>query len=197
MCDKLYESAKAFSKLLNIRYKIIVGRKGQLVNINLEFEATEFVHLTGLHKLTDNEFLRTAPREKVFQAALNNNINYSTISKSVRFLNIYNRIEYFAHLESMLDNNEIIFKYNTNRNTFSLIQADYLLQSQYNQKNMYIFIDKQPNSDTYFCRSFFPKGKKDYTVGQAKYTLLYKEKINKQSGKSIIQYNKLPLSSLS
>lgn len=31
----------------------------------------------------------------------------------------------------------------------------------------------------------------DYTVGQAKYTLLYKKKINKTTGKSEIQYDKL------
>ena len=43
----------------------------------------------------------------------------------------------------------------------------------------------------HFRRSFFPKGDKDYTAGQAKYTLLYKKKINKITGESEIQYDKL------
>ena len=90
----------------------------------------------------------------------------------------------------MLDSNEIIFKYNSKKQVFSLIQADYLLQSAHNSRDIYIFLDRLENSDSHFCRSFFPKGDKDYTAGQAKYTLLYK-KINKITGESEIQYDNL------
>ena len=191
MSDKLQRCAVAFSELLNVQYKIILGRKGQLINITLGFDETQFVHLAGLHKLTDNEFFRTASRKKVFNAALNGSISYEIVAKSSNFNEIQDRIEYFEFLEEMLDSNNIIFRYNSKRNVFSLIQADYLMQSQYNCSDVYIFIDKLKNSDVHFCRSFFPKGDKDYTAGQAKYTLLYKEKINLKTGKSIVQYNRL------
>lgn len=191
MSDKLQRCAVAFSELLNVQYKIILGRKGQSINITLGFDETQFVHLAGLHKLTDNEFLRTASRKKVFDAALNGSISYETVSKSPNFDEIQDRIEYFEFLEKMLDSNNIIFRYNSEQNVFSLIQADYLMQSQYNSSDVYIFIDKLKDSDVHFCRSFFPKGDKDYTIGQAKYTLLYKEKINLKTGESVVQYDRI------
>ncbi|MCI8521258.1 MAG: hypothetical protein HFE51_09875 [Clostridia bacterium] len=191
MQDKLQQCAKAFSKLLDIQYKIIVGRKGELVEILLAFDITEFVHLAGLHKLTDNEFFRTASRKKVFEHILNGKISYETAAKSEEFELVSERINCLEYLEDMLDSNDIIFKYNSKQNIFSLIQADYLMESKHDSQSVYIFIDKVKNSNLHFCRSFFPKGDKDYTVGQTKYTLLYKEKINTANGTIEIQYNKL------
>lgn len=189
--DKLQRCAVAFQNLINTQYEIIIGRKGLLSKIVLDFSETEFVHLAGLHKLTDNEFFRTASRKKVFEYALNGDISYETLAKSERFDFVKERIEYFEFLENMLDSNDIIFKYNSKKNVFSLIQADYLMQSAYDSRDIYIFIDKLEGSDTHFCRSFFPKDDKDYTVGQAKYTLLYKKKINKLTGDSVVQYDRL------
>ena len=191
MIDKLQKCALAFQKLVDIRYEIIIGRKGQTSKIVLDFSETEFVHLTGLHKLVDNDFLRTASRKKVFDSILAGTISYETLSKSKNFNYVKDRIKYFEFLEDMLDSNDIIFKYNTKKQVFSLIQADYLLQSYLDRREIYIFLDRVGTSDFHFCRSFFPKTDKDYTVGQAKFTLLYKEKINKTTGESKIQYDRL------
>ena len=54
-----------------------------------------------------------------------------------------------------------------------------------------IFLDQLPEPDTFFCRSFFPKEGKDYTKGQAVYTLLKKEKISLSTGTIITQYDRL------
>lgn len=191
MADKLQRCALAFQKLIDTQYEIIIGRKGQMSKIILNFSETEFVHLAGLHKLVDNEFFRTASRKKVFDYALDGKIDYDTLTKSENFDFVKERIEYFEFLESMLDSNEIIFKYNSKKQVFSLIQADYLLQSAHNSRDIYIFLDRLKNSDSHFCRSFFPKGDKDYTAGQSKYTLLYKKKTNKITGESEIQYDRL------
>ena len=191
MADKLQKCALAFQKLIDTQYEIIIGRKGQTSKIILNFSETEFVHLAGLHKLVDNEFFRTASRKKVFVSALDGKISYDRLTKSENFDFIKERIEYFEFLESILDSNEIIFKYNSKKQAFSLIQADYLLQSAHNSRNIYIFLDRLENSNSHFCRSFFPKGDTDYTVGQTKYTLLYKKKINKKTGETIVQYDKL------
>lgn len=157
MADKLQRCALAFQKLIDTQYEIIIGRKGQMSKIILNFSETEFVHLAGLHKLVDNEFFRTASRRKVFDYALDGKIDYNTLTKSENFDFVKERIEYFEFLESMLDSNEIIFKYNSKKQVFSLIQADYLLQSAHNSKDIYIFLDKLENSDFHFCRSFFRK----------------------------------------
>lgn len=191
MADKLQRCALAFQKLINTQYEIIIGRKSQMSKIILNFSETEFAHLAGLHKLVDNEFFRTASRKKVFDYALDGKIDYETLTKSEKFDFVKERIEYFEFLESMLDSNDIIFKYNSKKNVFSLIQADYLLQSAHDSRDIYIFLDRLENSGSHFCRSFFPKGDKDYTAGQAKYTLLYKKKINKITSKVETQYNKL------
>ncbi len=191
MQDKLQRCAEAFSNLLNIQYKIIVGRKGELTEIMIAFDKTEFVHLAGLHKLTDNEFFRTTSRKKVFEYILDGKISYETVAKSDEFEHVRDRIDCLEYLEDMLDRNDIIFKYNSKQNIFSLIQADYLMESTHENQAVYIFLDKVENSNLHFCRSFFPKGDKDYTVGQTKYTLLYKEKINTANKTSEIQYNKL------
>jgi hypothetical protein len=53
--DKLFECAKCYENLLDKKYHMIVGRKGKAVEIVLTFEAADFHHLIGLHKLSDIE----------------------------------------------------------------------------------------------------------------------------------------------
>lgn len=48
----------------------------------------------------------------------------------------------------------------------------------------------------YFCRSFFPMDKRDYTKEQMQYTLLKKEKINLQTGEITARYDRLTPKSL-
>ncbi len=86
MVDKLQRCALAFQKLIDTQYEIIIGRKGQMSKIILNFSETEFVHLTGLHKLVDNDFFRTASRKKVFDYALDGKISYDTLTKSENLL---------------------------------------------------------------------------------------------------------------
>jgi len=74
---------------------------------------------------------------------------------------------------------------------YSIIEADYLLSTPLDNAEIYIFIDKRDGADLYFCRSFFPKGQKDYTVGQTVYTMLFKEKINVSNGTKELQYDRL------
>ncbi len=188
--DKLQECAKAFEKLLTVKYNIIIARKTKQVNITLQFDKVDFHHLAGLHKLQDIRISR-ANRTSSFDNILNNKINFQTISSSRYISQVSDRLEPLAHIENLLDSNELVFKYNTRTNTFSLIQADYLLSTPYSGNDVYIFLSKNKDNENYFCRSFFPKDKKDYTIGQAQYILLYKEKINLITGKEEIQFNRL------
>lgn len=52
-------------------------------------------------------------------------------------------------------------------------------------------IDPFDKIEHFFCRSFFQKGEKDYTKGQAIYTLLKKEKTILSTGKTMVQYDRL------
>lgn len=188
--DQLLECATAYQKLLNITYRIVLGRKGKQTELKIYFEPVSFHHLIGLHKLGDLRIAR-ANREKTFSDILNGKITYQFISQSKYFHLIEKRFLPFSSIESILDQNQMIFRYNTKLNQFSLIEADYLLSTPYDGNDIYIFLANQDSTERYFCRSFFPKGSKDYTQGQAIYTLLYKEKICISTGDVQIQYDRL------
>ncbi|MGN9172091.1 PBECR4 domain-containing protein [Lachnospiraceae bacterium HCP1S3_A8] len=130
-------------------------------------------------------------RDKVFQQILTGNISINDLKKSQYFPNIQNRIEPFIQIENFLDSNKLIFRYNQKLQTFSLIEAEYLLSTPYENTDIYIFLDRQKEPDYFFCRSFFQKEEKDYTKGQAIFTLLIKEKINLRTEEKIIQYDRL------
>lgn len=189
--DKLQERAESFRKLLDNEYIIKLGRKNQITELTINFERSDFFHLIGLHKLKDviNGKLRT---DKIFTNCLKGNISYKMIEKSEFFCSLGNRFEYFNQLEKMLDSNEIIFKCNTNSmKKYSRIIADYELKSMHENLTFYLFIEKRAYSHNQYCKSFIHDNVVDYTYGQTKMTLLYKEKLNKRTGDSIIQYNRL------
>lgn len=189
--DKLFESASAFNRLLDFEYRFIIGRKGKTSELKIGFCEKEFHHIIGLQYLTDIPNVKRN-RTHIFDEILKGNITYEKICKSVFINKIDERILMSLYLEQLFDSNELIFKYNEKSNSFSLIQAEYLLQSSLNGQEIYIFIDKRTeDNNQYFCRSFFPKSNKDYSKNQTKYTLLYKEKINIKTGESIVQYDRI------
>lgn len=75
--DTLQACAKAFENLLPIKYRILIGRKGKAVELTVGFEAVEFHHFVGLHKLHDLRIAR-ANREKVFSQILSGDITLLT-----------------------------------------------------------------------------------------------------------------------
>ena len=175
--DKLQKCAKAFENLLEIQYRIIIGRKGKTAELVIGFSKLDFHHLMGLGKLKD---LRIAKQNRgsVFDEIITGITTYETLTKSRYLAQIENRFEPLALVEQLLDDNRLVFRYNTKLNQFSLIEADYLLSTPFENSDIYIFIAEHKDTGKYFCRSFFPKEKKDYTEGQPRYTMLYKEKRN-------------------
>lgn len=188
--DKLTKCVTAFNKLLDMQYRIILGRKGKTTELNITFSKLDFHHLMGLGKLKD---LRIATRNRglVFDEILTGKTTYETISKSRYIHLIENRFYPLAHIEKLFDDNHLIFRYNTKLNHFSLIEADYLLATPYAGNDIYIFLACHNDTGQYFCRSFFPREKKDYTKGQAVYTMLYKEKICLSTKDMQVQYDRL------
>jgi len=195
--DKLKKCAIAFQDLLDKQYKIILARKGKETEILLTFDKTDFYHLVGLQKLTDLVYLKK-DRSRIFDEILKGDITYEMIRKSPFFeaneskkqYGIKDRIDYFMHIERILDSNNLAFKFNKNKNTWSLIDCKYIFENLDFDKNIYVFIDERTYNGDKFCRSFFPRVDKDYTRSQTKMTLIYKEKINLKLNESIIQLDK-------
>lgn len=189
--DKLQERAIAFRHLMNYQYVIKLGRKGQIYSFVIDFQKQDFFHLIGLQKLIDLRFLKRSA-EYIFNGCLKGNLTYSMLEKSDYFEELGYRLECFHLLENILDDNELVFKCNINSmRVYSNIKADYMLQNFKDDLTLYIFTEKRTNANTQFCKSFFENSEKDYSKGQTKMTLLYKEKINKITGESEIQYDKL------
>lgn len=103
---------------------------------------------------------------------------------------IRERVCFLRFLESIMDDNRTVFKYNKKENAFSLIQADFLLKNAMENRNIFVFLAKSDN-DFYFCRSFFPESTIDYTKGHTSWTLLRKKKILKSSGEEIVLYDRI------
>ena len=120
--DKLQKCAKAFEKLLEIQYRIIIGRKGKTVELVIGFSKLDFHHLMGLGKLKD---LRIAKQNRgsVFDEIIIGSTTYETLAKSRYLPQIENRFEPLALIEQLLDDNRLVFRYNAKLNQFSLIEA--------------------------------------------------------------------------
>ena len=59
-----------------------------------------------------------------------------------------------------------------------------------NNSGLFLFLSNA-RDDSYFCRSFFPEEKMDYTKNQASWTFLYKKKRNLIDGSEHILYDRL------
>lgn len=195
--NKLKQCAINFESLLDIEYKIVLGRKGKETCFTIDFLEEEFFHLVGLQYLKDLTYLKKS-REYIFDRIMNDDITYDMISKSYFFTkpindkiltSVSDRIDAFCNIVSILDSKNIYFKYSQNRNAASKIQAEFLLKTEYDNQITYIFLQQRVDSKARLCKSFFPKDKLDYSKGQAQMTLLYKEKLNKASGEYIEQVN--------
>ena len=185
----VYDCVDAFSKLLKIQYKIVIGRKGKAVMLNVNFSKEDCFHLMGLQYLKDRPDLNKK-RSQIFDNLLNRKISKHHIESSDFYSKIRDRIDLLPNLENIFDSNNTIFKYNKKENAYSMIEADYLLENYLFERIVYLFLS-QERENHFFCRSFFPKEKRNYTKNQATWTLLYKEKVNIVTGEKMVLYNKL------
>ncbi|MBQ8679221.1 MAG: hypothetical protein IJ530_05590 [Treponema sp.] len=190
MADIL-QAAKAYKKLLDVEYQIVLGKKEKNLSLAINFEEYHFFHLAGLQYLKDLSRVLTESREQIFRRILKGTLQKQLFESSEFYPEIKDRIEYLIYLESLMDSNETIFKYNPALETFSAIQADFLLKNQVQARNIFIFLSGDKSNGKYFCRSFFPQTDKDYSLGQTNWTLLYKKKIHKSAQTETVLYDRM------
>lgn len=183
------DCVNAFLPLLDTEYELILGRKGVAVTLRITFDKKDCFHLMGLQYLKDRPELNR-DRGKVFDEIATGIIETEHIESSDFYCKIKDRVHLLPLLESLLDSNDTIFKYNQKANIYSMIDADYLMKNNLEQQNVFLFLSHKAG-DYYFCRSFFPQDRTDYTKNQASWTLLYKKKINHRTNTEVILYNKL------
>ena len=110
--DLLQTCAVGFHQLLTYQYHIVAGRKGRTIDFTISFDPSDFHHLAGLHKLTDNVRFLTGKRANIMQEILSGKLTLSHAQRSVFFKQMEPRLKPLAHLEEFLDSNEIVFRYN-------------------------------------------------------------------------------------
>lgn len=184
----IYDCVDSFSALLNIEYHFILGRKGKKVSLKVEFDKKDCIHLIGLQHLKDRPDLKK-DRGKLFDEIKNHKISLRHFESSDHYNKIADRVRFLPSLEHLFDSNDTVFRYNQKANAFSMIEADYLMKNKAENRNVFIFLSLK-HGDTYFCRSFFPENKMDYTKGQASWTLLFKKKVDKLTETEEILYNR-------
>jgi hypothetical protein len=185
----IYDCVKAFLPLLDTEYEIVLGRKGVAVTLRIVFDKKACFHLMGLQYLADRPELNR-DRGKVFDDIMTGKIKAEQIESSDFYKKIRERVHFLPLLEIMLDSNDTIFKYNEKANPYSMINAEYLMKNYMEQRNLYLFLSHDTDN-RYFCRSFFPEEKVNYTKNQALWTLLYKKKINFSLDCETILYDRL------
>lgn len=185
----IVDCVNAFLPLLNTEYELILGRKGVAVTLHLTFDKKDCFHLMGLQYLIDRPELKK-DRGKVFDDIVAGNITTEHIETSDFYHKIAERVHFLPLLESIIDNNETVFKYNQKNNVYSMIEADYLMKNKSDDRNLYLFLSNS-EANKYYCRSFFPEDKMDYTKNQASWTLLYKKKINKYLTTEQVLYDRM------
>ena len=79
--NNILDSAKNFSRLLDVEYEIILAKKGNQVRLIISFEKIHFYHLAGLQYLTDIHELDNQ-REIVFDWILSESIKNERIESS-------------------------------------------------------------------------------------------------------------------
>lgn len=183
------DCVNAFLPLLNTEYEIVLGRKGVAVTLRIAFDKKDCFHLMGLQYLIDRPELNR-DRGKVFDEIVAGSITTEQVESSDFYKKIEGRVNFLPLLEKLLDSNDTVFKYNKKANMYSMIDADYLMKNNMEERNLYLFLSYGVD-DKYFCRSFFPEEKKDYTRNQASWTMLYKKKCNMSTGEEIILYDRL------
>lgn len=186
--SNVYDCVEAFGKLLDKEYHLILGRKNVSVSLQINFDKKQCFHLMGLQYLTDRPEL-VHDRGKIFDAIKERRITAEHLQSSDLYYKIADRIDMLPLLESMIDSNNTIYRYNRKLNTYSVIKADYIMKNNVEGRNIFLFLAQNHEEGKYFCRSFFPQDKMDYTRNQALWTLLYKAKVTLSTGKEEILYD--------
>lgn len=133
----IVDAQKAFSKLLDIEYQFVLGRKDKHISLTIEFQKYHFFHIAGLQYLRDFPRL-TIPAEEVYNQIESRQLPVNYVESSKNYNYIKGRIEYLPGLEYIFDSNATIFKYNPALQAFSVIEADFLLWNEINKVPIFV-----------------------------------------------------------
>lgn len=184
--SEIVVALESFKKLLDFEYKFVLGRKNKTISLEVQFLKSHFFHIAGLQHLRDLPRLSHSA-EKIFNQIDSGELSETYIKSSEFYGLIQNRIKFLPKLSKIFESENTVFKYNPALQAFSVIEADFLLKNKFENETLFVFLSKS-ESGKYFCRSFFPDNKKDYSEKQARWTVLFKQKTILSTGETTVLY---------
>lgn len=186
--DLLLKAAKKYHSLNGSKLIITLGKKGTLSEIIVDFQASNFYHLAGLHKLKDIQAVRGYNTTNVLNKVLKGKLTNAMIEKSSFYDDMKERLEIISEFPDILKSNKVIWKFNKVRITrWTKIRWDYLIDYGIGNNETYVFLKTKGDDNHCFCISAFRKTD-DYTKIQVRMTVLKVVLTNdKGDGKTIYQ----------
>ena len=190
MENKIQRNAIAYKRLEDFEYYICLGEKGKGYEIRLTFEDEDFPHLQGIRQLDGTPYTGILGK-KLFEMSVSGEVEAEELKKSPKYESehVSIKVDYLYLLETALDHNDMVFRYSKDSSGRTSIKARFLLFTDIEGNEIYVYIDLRNNdSNEYVCCSFIANSDFDRLAGQKKLTLLWKEKKNVKKGTSVIQY---------
>lgn len=169
--DKLYECAASYASLSDYEYKLSLYSNGTIVNTNINFDISSFMHLCGLEKLNDLPLIERNPNSRIIhELIMNSSLSHEYVCNSVTWnapLNdpqknnitytLEDRIETLTNFRSILNNCSVKAYswnpdcHNSYRPYSSEINADFMLVFESDNKKtsderIYVFFKLDKNN---------------------------------------------------
>lgn len=174
--DELQTCAKNFKKPIALEYRFLVGRKRKEASIRLRFAKEELFHLIGIHKLKDLAISTGSTAKSFLPMVMDGTITLKDLQKSSFYSSakLQERLYITQNIEPILDNPHMMFKYITERNRWSKIDADYLITCEDQSHSTKINLFLAQKKESCCCESCLLSD--GYYSTRPKYTILLKEK---------------------
>lgn len=179
--ENIQECAKLYKTLLNKTFYFTLENN---IKFKLFFKAENFVHIIGLHKLTDLKLTEQYSAKVLFKKLLNGEIPHKLIKSSIHYSKIQNRIFYFENIIDMLNkkNSKIIIDYDkTLVNDSKLINTKYILYKTIDGSYLMLTIGDKGNGE--YPETLFFELTKKYISSQTLLDILDIEIVEKKRKK--------------
>ncbi len=187
--DLLYDAAAVWDRLLGYKYDMICGRKGKQYSIVLDFEASEFHHLAGFPHMKDLVLPVRFSQSKTLSKVLAGVVTEQMIAKSKNYDSVIrSKLEAVIRLEQLLNSRFQVYLFDQKKSPFyTKIQAKYMLVDEETQV-VFLFTDTDDGGATYFARSAFVMGDRDFRKNQTKLSVLKISRTELATGHSDVIY---------
>ena len=174
----LEQAGAAYAKLLNVRYHLVLGRKGKTTDLVIVFLAENFFHLSGLHKLKRSYPILKTSHNKVLSLIKKHRLTTEMLIDDENFSLLANRLSAIVHISELIeDPNTSFFSYDPRKVSFGTrLNADYMAKGEFENQNI-AFSFFVADGTKYCMNSIFSRSGYDYSYRQTQYTVLFKERI--------------------